>query len=464
MIDEDRLRTRLQRAIGYEPPSPRFGSQPLPKLPAGRFVERNAEESRNSTLLALVASVLALAVVATLLLGGRALHVAQSIPVQQGPRAALVIKTNGPPCGGSGSAGPVEMFSSGAGWASGPGYVSNFAGQTVAKGPYRTTDGGGHWIKVAPPLIARSSTDGETEFFLDPTHAWVAEAAGSSHATADHVVVFSTSDAGQTWQQSAPLQIRPVDPSDVIWSGSGGVHWMCFFDAENGMLLIESGQASVLAPLWGAGALFRTSDGGHNWTLVSTNPGSVALKTLDLGSCAAGIGISDGIAFSTSLTGWLPVVSCPTSSDALLVTHDGGITWSAQHVPVSHPRVPYFIDSEHAFLLGQGEVFATTSDGGISWVTQPVLPNQCSLLTFVDPTDGWCIGDGSSDPGASWFVFQTRDGGHSWVKGSATTTGWGLTFINTGTGYQETGGGGPDAGDWALFRTTDGGLTWTRIS
>lgn len=461
MIDDDRLRARLQQAIGYEPPSPSFGAARPSSLIVRRVASRNALERRDSVVLAFAAALIAVATVVTLMFGARALHLNRSVPVHPGPHAPLVVKAGSPPCGGSGSAGPVEMFSSGTGWASGPGYLADVAGQTLAKGPYRTTDGGANWIKVAPPLIANPSPDGETEFFLDANHAWVAEAAGSGNAVADHVVVFSTADAGKTWLQSAALRISPADRSDVIWEGSGYSHWMCFIDSQHGWLLIESGPASPMGPTWRTGALFRTENGGLSWTLVANNPGSTVVRSLG-GNCSTGYGIGDGVVFSTSLNGWLPLDGC-ASSDALLVTHDGGVTWSMQHMPMSYPRVPYFIDSEHAVLLGQGDVIATTSDGGLSWVTQPAIPNQCSLVTFIDPSDGWCIGHSAATPGAGWFVFRTRDGGHTWMKESeATTVGWGLTFVDTETGYQAA-GEYPGAGEWALFRTVDGGLTWTRI-
>jgi hypothetical protein len=89
MIDEDRLRARLQRALGYEPPSPGFGAQPLSKLAVGTSVHRNAEESRNSNLLALVAAVIALALVVTLVLGARALYRTQITPVRTGPHLTV---------------------------------------------------------------------------------------------------------------------------------------------------------------------------------------------------------------------------------------------------------------------------------------------------------------------------------------------------------------------------------------
>lgn len=461
MIDEDRMRARLQHAIGYEPPGPGFGAQPVSSLIGSELARPKGSERPPSGLLAFVAALLAVAIVVTLVIGARTLHLAPTIPVHPAPHLPLLIKSNNPPCGGPGSSGPLTMFTSGAGWASGPSYAGDVTGQTVAKGPYRTSDGGTHWVKVAPPAIPNLSPDGETEFFLDATHAWVAEAAGSARATADHVVVFSTNDAGKTWQESSALQITPIDPKDVIWSGSGYAHWLCFIDPHNGVLLIESGPASPMAPLWRTGALYRTLNGGLSWTLVSTNPGSAALKTLG-GRCAGAYGIGDGLVFSSSVTGWLPLLEC-ASPNAVLVTHDGGVTWSVQRMPGNYPTLPYFIDSDHAFALGSNStVVVATSDSGATWVTQGTLPDQGNDVTFIDPTHGWCIGHPVATPGNDWNVYRTTDGGHTWVlETRVASLGW-LTFVDATTGYQSV-GEYPGSPDWMLFKTIDGGLTWSRI-
>jgi photosystem II stability/assembly factor-like uncharacterized protein len=464
-VEDVNLRLEFHRALdAVAPPAPWLSAhvrEGLRQRQREGWIDRARRRPpiRIQWMLPVVAALLAVAIVATLVLGATALRWIPTIPVHPFPHLPLVIKSKIPPCGGPGSAGPVEMFGSGAGWAGGSGYLADVAGRAVANGPYRTSDGGVHWIKVAPPAIATLSPDGETDFFLDSTHAWVAEAAGSTNATADHVVVFSTRDAGQTWQQSAPLRIVPADSSDVIWSGSGGAHWMCFIDARNGVLLIESGPASPMAPLWRTGALYRTSDGGLNWNLVSTNPGSTALKTLG-GSCARGFGIGDGMVFSSSITGWLPLIGC-ASSDAVLITHDGGITWSAQHMRVTYPTLPYFSDSDHGVMAGSDSLVAT-SDGGISWVSRGVLPNQANSVTFID-SHGWCIVNAAPAPRTDWYLYRTADGGGTWSRESALPTIGGLTFLDMNTGFL-TAGQYPGSLDWLLFRTVDGGKSWTRVT
>ena len=464
-MEDVNLRLEFHRALdAVAPPAPWLSAhvkEGLRQRQREGWIDRARQRPpiRIQWMLPVVAALVAVAIVATLVLGATALRLIPSIPGHPFPHLPLLIKSNNPPCGGPGSAGPVEMFGSGAGWAGGSGYLADVAGRAVANGPYRTSDGGVHWIKVAPPAIATLSPDGETEFFLDSTHAWVAEAAGSANATADHVVVFSTRDAGQTWQQSAPLRIVPADRSDVIWSGGEGAHWMCFIDPRDGWLLIESGPWNPMSANWRVGALYRTGDGGLNWTLVSANPGSAALKALNR-DCAGVFGIGDGMVFASSTTGWLPLMSCATSS-AMLITRDGGATWSVQNEPIAHPELPYFFDSNNGVMFGLDSV-AATSDGGISWVSQGARPKQASNVTFADSAHGWCIVNAAPAPGTDWYLYQTTDGGSTWARESSLPTIGGLTFVDTKTGFLAA-GQYPGSSDWMLFRTVDGGKSWTRV-
>jgi photosystem II stability/assembly factor-like uncharacterized protein len=437
MIDEERLRLRLQRAIGYEPPSSDFGAPPIANLVAPRPADWNGEPQRHSALLALVAAAIAIAVVATLVLGTRALRVTPVVPVHPGP-----IVSASPPCGQAGSSGPVTMITATNGWSS---------------DPYYTSDGGAHWIKVAPPVISKFSV--ESEFFLDSSHAWIAEAAGSANAAADHVVVYGTSDSGQTWQRSAPLRINPATPTDVIWQGGEDAHWMCFIDARDGWLLIESGPWNPMSANWRVGALYRTGDGGLNWTLVSANPGSAALKALNR-NCAGVYGIGDGMVFASSTTGWLPLMSC-ASSDAMLMTRDGGATWSVQNEPVAHPELPYFFDSNNGVMFGSDSV-AATSDGGITWARRGAVPNQCFSFNFIDPMHGWCILNEAPAPGSGFRLYTTTNGGQTWSRSGALPNAGGLVFVDTKMGYLGA-GINPASSDWLFLKTVDGGLTWTRL-
>jgi photosystem II stability/assembly factor-like uncharacterized protein len=332
----------------------------------------------------------------------------------------------------------VQMFSRSTGWAA---------------GARRSTDGGGTWAIVGPPsLKLRSSA--YAEFFLDANHAWVAQAAGSSTACADRVIVFSTADGGATWHQGAAV---PLANSGV------GVS-VDFLDASDGWLLVGS-------------QLYRSADGGQSWNQVAANVGISA-------SC-----ISFGpMAFSSLTTGWMQT-QCKNGG-GLTVTHDGGANWSAQILAKTSccvsSALPTFFDPSHGMVFDymNGPLFVMTSDGGVTWVKHS-LPrlsyftcvgkggvSQCSnqsivALSFINPNQGWAIvsNDQSGRGGPfSLTVKHTEDGGRTWISIAADlpkvnaypdpsqTT---VTFVDSNVAFL-----------WIqnkLFTTADGGHRWTAV-
>jgi photosystem II stability/assembly factor-like uncharacterized protein len=409
------------------------------------------------------------AIVITLVLGARALHLTRSVPVHSGPTLLQPIKSNGSACGStesmSGPSALPEMVSTTDGWAS---------------GPLHTSDGGAHWTSVAPQSISNRA-DGKTEVFLDATHAWVATVAGSAQTALARVVIFGTSDGGQTWQQSGPLPINPAAKSDVIWQHGHQFNSMCFIDARHGWLLTTAllyweEQVSGIDGT-SVGGLYRTSDGGLTWTLISSDPASGALKPA---SCQARYGSLSGIVFSSTTTGWLGVYQC-ASSRYLLVTRDGGTTWALQSMPMPWSSLPYFIDQNNGFITVSDSTgfrfqLASTSDGGLTWTVRgplPFVPNvvpanpqkvdSCGGVTFVDPTHGWCVMGRVSASDTHLDLYRTSDGGQTWLRTGAVPDSGTLRFIDTNTGFLST-YKDSTLSAWLLFKTVDGGATWTRIA
>jgi photosystem II stability/assembly factor-like uncharacterized protein len=193
------------------------------------------------------------------------------------------------------------------------------------------------------------------------------------------------------------------------------------------------------------GMVGRTGDGGRTWQFLS--------------GVAAGRGTEfrlGGVQFRDTLRGW-----AVGSSDAILVTNDGGETWRSVHEglrpggglaeiqmfddrvgwaigPASVLRTEdggetwrilvrnssesgyltghaiHFVDQQRGWLVGHTGEVMRSDDGGVDWerVPVPIPPSEHPTLwdvTFVDPMHGWIVGERG-------IVLHTEDGGTTWVR------------------------------------------------
>jgi photosystem II stability/assembly factor-like uncharacterized protein len=356
---------------------------------------------------------------------------------------------------GAGSAPvPVLMASPTTGW---------------AVGARRTTDGGLHWSTVAPPSVPNRSSS-YAEFFLDATHAWVAQSAGSSAACADHIVTFGTADGGLTWQQAAPIPVQVSAATDVIWEGHSTSFspttsrpavegpWLYFTDPRNGWLLVESDDTMFYT----SGPLYRTTDGGLHWNQVSVDP-SAALAAL---SPKCGPNIATGMSFTSATTGWMTTYSGCATTRTLLVTHDGGVSWQVRVLAASCDagacflQAVAFFDDRHAMLYVEGTgSLLVTANGGSTWSTRtlPLWTSHWSIdaVDFINPNEGWAL--------VSARLYHTSNGGGTWTLVHANLPPpplnalqpSSLDFVDASNGFWATGS--------QLLKTTDGGHSWTVI-
>ena len=165
MIDEERLRARLQRAIGYEPPSSAFGAQPISNLVAAGLADRRGDQ-RRSPWIALVAAVIAVAVVATLLFAARTLHLPRPLDSAPGGTNAVV---DGLHC-------KLPVYTNGV--QKSGGFISFPDGKFVAdKSSGVVTPGDGAWFGLTYDVAVKGwlpvpktwvSPDGTVYFFAEP--------------------------------------------------------------------------------------------------------------------------------------------------------------------------------------------------------------------------------------------------------------------------------------------------------
>lgn len=163
------------------------------------------------------------------------------------------------------------------------------------------------------------------------------------------------------------------------------------------------------------------------------------------------------------------------TSDALLMTADGGSGWTT----ITHPgavagsiKAVRFESPEvglvAAFLSPDaGNVLSAflTTDGGTEWststLTLPAPPAGAYpwlAIDFPDANDAWlAVGMDADSTSRTGLLFRSSDGGRTWDQVTLPTGGT-VSFSGPADGLVAGG-----AAETKLFRTGDGGATWAPV-
>ena len=328
---------------------------------------------------------------------------------------------------------------------------------------------------------------------ISPERGW---GIGGLDGASDHV--FRTNDGGQTWMDVTPPEPAPeeedpsksavgaflnpmagwvayyedsIEPSPGryrVWrTMDGGDNWtsssaieleflgtsdyppiLGFDDAENGWLIARHGPAGMHTyPVY----LLRTADGGKRWEMAIT-PAEGGLQ-----SCR-----KSGVDFGNLMVGWATVADCPVVAPEVAVTHDGGRNWEPIMLPAPDSR-PDLFETElcegHSpqlvsELIGAVAVTCrtglnlnyiyTTQDGGATWESHLYPGGDLALL---NPTTAYAF---------DRHIHQTLDGGQSWEFVKTVQWDGQFDFVSDQVGWAVARSG--DA--LALVTTSNGGKTW----
>ncbi len=165
--------------------------------------------------------------------------------------------------------------------------------------------------------------------------------------------------------------------------------------------------------------------------------------------------------FSSPDAGWV------LSVGRLLTTRDGGMHWRDATPGPREPPIElinaYFLDPAHGWtgaIAGKHSVqIFRTADGGTTWRSTDVIVEEPLYLNFdfLDPQHGWLVVATQTGSGfvSSGQLFQTPDGGATWIDRPPPPSGHAVRFSRLLTGWN-VGGGGYDQ----LYVTHDGGHRW----
>jgi photosystem II stability/assembly factor-like uncharacterized protein len=260
--------------------------------------------------------------------------------------------------------------------------------------------------------------------------------------------VWTTSDGGQNWRGSAPLDMTGLLDGPVMG------YRLAFFDAQFGWMMVNLGAGMSHHYI----AFFRTTDGGATWERLfdpqSDNPLQPCQKT--------------GMVFSSPAEGWI-TGNCGGVVDGVFLFHtkDGGNTWEAVTLPPPAGQAGYF-SFDQGFCGSQtpqffsplsGQIGVTcfrlssnlneyylyrTEDGGTTWKAFPAPAGQ---FTFLDAQVGWAYGE---------KIYLTSDGGTTWSEVNQVTWQAELNFVDPQHGWAVARNGEATA----LVATVNGGRQW----
>lgn len=311
----------------------------------------------------------------------------------------------------------------------------------------RTNDGGITWFNVTPPNLREVGYSVEIDV-LDNNHIWVQKADADKYPNGGFL--YRTSDGGLTWTEST----TPFSGGD-----------MDFLDANNGWILADLGVGAGSMGI----SIFQTSDGGATWEQKFTNDPNLsgAGDSLPLG------GLKNGLVPLNLQTAWVYGVVYSPGTVYLYRTADGGENWSPVSIelPANAENFEVGIDRDQMKFVSATEGFMvlrmvgdstqtavyTTRDSGNTWTLSPTLIPNGGASDFLSSEEAVIYN------GEQFYV--TRDAARTWtiippdIKFGETFAG--MDFVNTRSGWVIA--LDPTNNQRTLYRTGDGGATWFPI-
>lgn len=225
-----------------------------------------------------------------------------------------------------------------------------------------------------------------------------------SPSTWINIGMGSTDNAGFIW---------PGNKTQILFTTNGGASFDSTDLGSNSFndIFYVSPQVAYA----NNGKLWKTVNGGKNWTNIYTFPGGVQqMSVLFFINEQNGWAVANGVLYKTTSSGtsWTPVTNHGITSGGaenslfftdintgffgnettIKKTTDGGANWStvyATSVSDGYYHNLHFINSQLGYLTDKNLIMKTT-DGGVTWTREVTLKDNYAVeLHFTDANHGW---------------------------------------------------------------------------
>ncbi len=234
---------------------------------------------------------------------------------------------------------------------------------------------------------------------------------------------------------------------------------------EDPVLLAISWAPRIIVPLTGLiGGTFNVASFDDNQ--ISVEPFYLPrIKYLDRNWTRIEIGETrplSSVFFIDEMNGWIATFGnyqYRDSTNAILKTSDGGMTWGHQWTPVKEWfNSIFFVTGKVGYACGTNGALIKSTNGGEKWVAQVSgLKDDLNDVFFLNEDLGYIATGGG-------VILKTSNGGLDWGKklNDESKSFSSVFFLNQELGWVA----GMEAGsaNSVIFRTTNGGDQWSSIS
>lgn len=247
------------------------------------------------------------------------------------------------------------------------------------------------------------------------------------------------------------LQFAPGFARQYTWdglpSGTGyTIFGSSFVNAQNGWiaggnngLMFEKQVSGLTSTTWFETVEAVTVDVA--WVLSTSD----ILKTTDGGlTWVKHQGYCDDISFAGVHNGWR------ISASSISKSTNGGETWQQQYVSPKTLYAVYALNDKYCWAAGSEGSVVMTSDGGVTWSVQTTgTTKRLTDIFFINERRGWAVGIGGT-------ILGTTDGGINWIPQIS-----GITEDLNSVHFADSIHGGIAANRATILVTNDGGNAWT---